>query len=188
MGRPKGSIPPNRIDIKGQRFGRLVVVEEAGRTPSGNIRWRCACDCGGEVFTVTAILRKGRSRSCGCLSVELVNARNRTHGLYFGGQHPLYDTYRHMRNRCGDPGHKDFNLYGGRGIKVCDRWLNGDGVRIGFECFVADMAPKPSPSHTLDRHPDNDGNYEPGNCRWATPVEQRHNQRRYIAAHGEHRP
>jgi hypothetical protein len=82
-----------------------------------------------------------------------------------------------MKERCLRPLHKSFARYGGRGIKVCDRWLNGEGGKSGFECFLVDMGLRPSMNHSIDRYPDNDGNYEPGNCRWATTAEQHWNQR-----------
>lgn len=84
-----------------------------------------------------------------------------------------------MTARCRDPGRDNFKYYGGRGITVCDRWLRGEGGITGFECFLADMGPKPSPEHSIDRE-DNDGNYEPSNCRWATQTEQVANSRKVL--------
>ena len=101
-------------------------------------------------------------------------ACNRVYGLRRTSWRPVYGTWRHMRERCADPRHSEYHLYGGRGIKVCDRWRNS------YEIFAADMGPRPSPTHSIDRI-DVNGNYEPGNCRWATPKEQRHNQRRRAA-------
>lgn len=116
-------------------------------------------------------LRKGTSRSCGCLQKEMASER-RTHG-HSRGKHwngtPTYLSWRAMKVRCTYAKHQGWKNYGGRGIKVCDRWLNS------FENFLADMKERPKGT-TLDRYPDNNGNYEPGNCRWATPKQQRHNQ------------
>lgn len=82
-----------------------------------------------------------------------------------------------MKQRCFNPNSENYYLYGGRGITICDRWLHGEDGMSGLECFIADMGQKPSPDHTVDRYPDNDGNYEPSNCRWATMAEQNLNKR-----------
>jgi hypothetical protein len=153
-------------DISGQRFGYLVVKEYAGGT-----RWKCICDCGRETSPLGGGLRHGRTTSCGCRRVEAgrqVGALHLRHGHCSGGvSSPIYERWRGMFKRCYNSNHKYFHRYGGRGIRVCERWFI-------FEYFLADMGEAPF-GLTLDRI-DNNGNYELGNCRWATKSEQRLNQ------------
>ena len=154
----------------GDRFGRLVVIE---RVPSAyNPRYLCRCDCGRQLEVFGGNLRSGNSRSCGCLQRELLSAQRTTHGMS-ARDNRTYTTWLAMKGRCFNPhdGHH-YRLYGERGITVCDRWLGPDG----FANFLADMGERPD-GMTLDRYPDPDGNYEPGNCRWATPAEQGRNRR-----------
>ena len=155
------------VDLTGRRFGRLVVVERAAS--SGAVKWRCRCDCGAIKDFWATHLRRGNSGSCGCVV--------RLHGA--SGSR-TYASWKSMRDRCQRPAHKHFKDYGGRGISVCDRWLD-------FRSFLADMGPRP-PGTSLDRI-DNDGNYEPGNCRWATARQQRGHTRanRTITFGGETR-
>lgn len=153
MGRPRLAIP------EGERFGRLVVLEEAAPARSSASRWVCRCDCGITKPIIANKLRRGETHSCGACS-KVVHGHAR---------HPLYPTWRAMRSRCQDPRNKEWANYGGRGISVCDRWAE-------IKNFLSDMGPKPTPDHSLDRI-DNDGNYEPSNCRWATAKEQRANRR-----------
>lgn len=162
------------IDITGRRIGRLVVVEYLGRRGRRHW-WRCACDCGGELEVERGNLGSGRVNSCGCLRREVALARMQAAPERFAGQpiHGLYGTatYRSwaaMIQRCTNPERDNYSYYGGRGIKVCDRW------RV-FENFVADMGLRP-PGRTIGRI-DNDGDYEPGNCRWETMKIQSGNRR-----------
>ena len=153
----------------GRRFGRLI----ARRYVKGS-KWECICDCGTIVIVDTAKLTTGHTKSCGCLQVDRAAEANTTHGQARARLRSVTSTYRtwqQMKRRCFNPANHNYKYYGGRGVVVCDRW------RESFEAFLEDMGERPS-GHTIDRI-NSDGNYEPGNCRWATPTEQRRNRRDY---------
>lgn len=163
---------PQALDLKDKRFGRLLVIERDYVPAARNVMWRCKCDCGN--FTVAAAANIGRTTlSCGCLAKETArelligNTYQRTHNL---GNSPEYQTWTKMKLRCHDPKNSRYPGWGGRGIRVCRRW------RDSFEAFISDMGRRPSPRHSIDRI-NNNGNYEPKNCRWALPSQQARNAR-----------
>lgn len=159
----------SKIDLTGKRIGKLVVISECKeRTSNGKIKWICLCDCGKETVVWRSSLRNGSTKSCGCLRSESCILVHTTHGK----KHTVeYNTWARLIDRCTNPNFPKYNDYGGRGIGVCDRW------RYSFENFYEDMGPRPSNKHSIDRYPNNDGNYEPPNCRWATNDEQQRNKR-----------
>jgi hypothetical protein len=162
---------PKALNINlGQRFGQLVVIERANNVPKArNIMWSCKCDCGN--MTTVAASNLGRTLSCGCLAIDTAralltgNTNNRTHNMSHTDEHNIWCA---MQNRCTNPNAPKYKNYGERGIKICDRWQD-------FSNFYADMRNRPSKKHSIDRI-DNDGNYEPGNCRWVTNIVQSRNK------------
>jgi hypothetical protein len=154
------------IDLTGHRFGRLTVLHRDPKSIGGQATWVCHCDCGNEPTVDGCVLRRGESTSCGCYRREWSSIQHSTHGR---SKSRTYNIWLAMRSRCFKPYAVNFARYGGRGITVCERWSSS------FQAFLDDMGECP-PGLTLDRFPNNKGNYEPGNCRWATYLEQAANR------------
>jgi hypothetical protein len=154
-------------DITGQRFGMLTVSKCVGRDHRGKALWACECDCGVRHTTLGESLRSGRAKSCGCrqrVSWKKLVKHNMS-------DTPEHHAWRKMIGRCTNPNDKRYAEYGGRGITICPEW------RTNFEAFFSDLGKRPSPLHSVERLNAN-GNYEPGNCVWATTLEQARNTRR----------
>jgi len=165
---------PKFIDLTGEKFNRLAVNNRAPNRGKTTM-WNCICDCGNKTAVGASALKNNGVQSCGCLRVE--KAKRGTHHL---SDTPEYYIWNSMKARCYNKNSADYPRWGGRGIAVCDEWRNS------FETFYTDMDPRPTPKHTLDRI-DNDGNYGPSNCRWATRTIQNRNKgwKSTIEFHGE---
>lgn len=152
----------HRLELSNKRFGRLVVVDRSHKGKRGEIFWLCQCDCGNTKTVRANQLTRGITKSCGCLHREAVTHHGMT-GL------PTFKSWESMKQRCLNPNAPDYAAYGGRGIQVCERWVNS------FDTFLADIGNRPAGT-TLDRI-DPNGNYEPSNCRWADHKTQNSNKR-----------
>jgi hypothetical protein len=154
-----------KIDMIGNKFGRLIVLSESPTHQAKKVMWNCKCECGTLTTVDGTALRSGNTRSCGCHRSDMAALKARTHGA---SRSPTYRIWESMKKRCFDKSNKDYPSYGGRGISVCALWLN-------FENFIKDMGERPE-GYSIDRI-DNSKGYEPGNCRWATSLQQNRNRR-----------
>lgn len=164
--------PPNLKDITGQVFSRLTAIRRSGANKDGRATWLCKCECGKELVILGKDLRSGNTRSCGCLHSDATAKRNLKHGMASRGhKHPLYSTWCRIKQRCYNPDCEDYYLYGAVGVQVCERWRNS------FEAFLEDVGTSKPTGTSIDRYPDKEGNYEPGNTRWGTDEMQANNKR-----------
>ena len=163
------------INLLGQTFGYLTVIEYVGLNKHNKSTWLCLCMCGNKIETSGNDLRRGHTKSCSCLQKE--KASNRiTHGLSRNRYLTGYSCWANIKSRCRNKKSISYKNYGAIGVKMCDRWY------YSFDNFINDMGERPSMIHSVDRYPNKKGNYEPGNCRWATPDEQARNTKSNVSS------
>lgn len=174
MGKPHKQFDPK--EYHGVKINRWTILDYCSDSTfnRSHAYFYCICECGVKKRIKLESIERGISKSCGCFSVDKSRMMHTKHGISSYENRSEYVSYQSMIKRCTNVNDKKYKYYGGRGIKVCDRWLSD--VRL----FFIDMGKKPTPKHTLDRYPDMNGNYGPDNCRWATPAEQNRNHRRNV--------
>jgi len=160
------------IDLTGKKFERLTVIERLPNNKENKAVWLCVCDCGEYRNVIGKCLISLHTTSCGCKRKESMKIANTTHGINHNT--PEYNTWVHIKDRCLNPKNISYKNYGGRGISVSNLWVND------FKSFFDYVGKRPSRNHSLDRYPNNNGNYEPNNVRWATRFEQMQNTRRNV--------
>ena len=172
-----------RTDLSGQLFGHLTVQQESElRGPQQRVYWRVQCTCRNTKFVGAAELTSGKVTSCGCQRGQARGAQLRTHGESYKNRTAEYVVWTQMLGRCNNKDNVNYKNYGGRGITVCAHWQGADG----FQHFLEDMGRRPSSQHSIERK-NNDGNYDPDNCIWATRLVQMANKRdnHYLTYEGE---
>lgn len=161
------------LNLTGCVFGQLTVIEYAGMSNRERKRplWKCRCACGGFKTATVTLLRAGQCNQCDTCLRRRLSITSHRHGYY---KRPEYRSWAQAIQRCNNPRASHYSDYGGRGIRICDRWKNS------FIDFIADMGPMPVGCDSLDRYPDQNGDYAPGNCRWANQYQQMSNMRKNV--------
>lgn len=171
----------NPLELSGEKFGKLLVLKRVESDRLGKSQWLCKCDCGNEHITTGSRLAHNKVKSCGCIQKEVARSKKTKHGL---SSHKLYSIRKEMISRTTNPKNKRYEKYGGRGIKVCDEWLDKESGLINFYNWSMKNGYKEGLS--IDRI-NNDGDYKPSNCRWTTNDTQANNKTtsKYVTYNGK---